>query len=138
MRLPFHKIHEDPSKNYGVHGLDLFFILSGPHGAVQFLVNFPAYLTETYQYWDSKGINSMDEIIGFDVGYHSPKPMWNGHDSLLCDVLKKGKCYYYGSSLEAHIWVEEIFRAGVEEPEKLIWSKLKEEYRNIFLRGNGK
>ena len=34
----FDKRHKDPEKNYGIHGVELHFILKGSHGASQFLL----------------------------------------------------------------------------------------------------
>lgn len=34
----YDKRHSDPKKNYGVHGVELKFILKGEEGAVQFVI----------------------------------------------------------------------------------------------------
>jgi hypothetical protein len=44
VRLPFDRRDPNPSKNYGIHGLDIWFIVKGPLGAVQFGATFPCYM----------------------------------------------------------------------------------------------
>ena len=100
VKLPFDCKNHDRG-NFGIHGLDVFFIVKGPHGAVQFAVTFPAFLPSvdksTWPSW------MRDRISGFDVGYHSPKPMYDGQQQMDgdCDVIEGGKCYYDGSGLRA-------------------------------------
>lgn len=38
VRLPFDLTDNDPNKNYGISSLGIWFILTGPKGAVQFAV----------------------------------------------------------------------------------------------------
>lgn len=78
VRLPFDRRSPDPKTNYGIHGLDVWFILKGPKGATQFAVT------------------------GFDVGYHSLEPQYEGQTKMECTMF--GECYYDGSSLRADDW----------------------------------
>lgn len=136
VRLPFDRRHEDPSKNYGIHGLDVWFILKGPKGAVQFAVTFPVYLPHVEREYLGKFIdwNSRKEIMGFDVGYHSPKPMYEGQRPMKgkCQHLGRSRCYYDGSGLRAMEWAKEIFAVKGAHPEDLLWKKLEEEYELRF------
>lgn len=127
-RLPFDRRHEDPSKNYGVHGLDIWFILKGPLGAVQYAVTFSVFLPSV----DISRFHDMNKIRGFDVGYHSPEPMYEGQTSMDCTHLAGGKCYYDGSGLRADEWTDKIFSTIGKPPEDVLWKMLEEEYKDRF------
>ena len=129
----FDKRSADPKKNYGIGACRITFILKGPLGAVQFMVGTDWYLPSTqrekrgWQYdYDAK----FDKIkpYGGDVGYHSPKPMYEGQDKMArCDIFPGG-CYYDGSSLRADEWVPRFLAGGTD----WLWPALEEEYREQF------
>lgn len=121
VRLPF----DARSKNHGVHGLDVWFILKGPKGAVQFLVNFGVYLPSVTHIQPGK-------IQGFDVGYHSLTPTYDGQPCQGCNFLEGGKCYYDGSGLRADEWAKEIFSVTGGPPEDVLWRKLEAYYDEVF------
>lgn len=128
VRLPFDRRSADPKTNYGIHGLDIWFILKGPKGAVQFAINFPIYLphVEAERYaWKYK-----PEIMGIDIGYHALEPQYEGQTKMECQMF--GECYYDGSSLRADDWVKEIFAIRGTHLEDEIWSRLEEDYRRRF------
>lgn len=135
VRLPFDRRHSDPSKNYGIHGLDVYFILKGEKGAAQFAVNFPVFLPHVEREHEGKFPKIRKEILGIDVGYHSPVPTFEGQNAMRgdCDVIG-GKCYYDGSGLRADDWVQELFSVRGEHIDKLVWKKLEEEYADRFER----
>jgi hypothetical protein len=133
VRLPYDLRNEDPAKNYGIHGLDIWFILSGPLGAVQFGVTFPQYLPHVRDELAAKSYPYLERIQGFDVGYHAPKPQYENQAAMDdCDLIEGGKCFYDGSSLRASEWADEIFAVRGKRPEDEIWSRLREEYRMRF------
>lgn len=128
VRLPFDKRHSDPKQNYGVHSLDIWFILKGPKGVVQYAVNFPVYLPHI----DTSNFTWHQKIRGFDVGYHSPTPMYDDQPSMACELIEGGKCYYDGSSLRAVEWTEIIFKTTGKQPEEVLWKMLEDEYYERF------
>ena len=133
VRLPFDRRHEDDSKNYGIHGLDIWFILKGERGAVQFAVTFPVFLPHVAAElkWKDKPYLDGQKIRGFDVGYHAKAPQYEGQIAMdNCDICNP--CYYDGSSLASDRWVEEIFSIRGEAPEKRLWEKLEQEYISRF------
>lgn len=119
---PWDKRDPDPAKNYGIHGVDIRFVLKGAKGAVQLVIytnkQLPAVQEELLeQYSMPKNIKEgllkwaepftpgkeIDELRGFqmwldevgdfnhkflfaplpaDIGYHSPKPMFEGHEAM--------------------------------------------------------
>ena len=129
---PFDMRHKDPSYNYGIGGLLVYWVLVGPKGATQFAVSFPAYLPHVM----AEGNVSNTEIMGYDVGYHANYPMYDGQTDMDCSYTESGKCFYDGSSLRADQWVEEIFSIRGERPEVRIWDKLEQEYMDRF-EGSG-
>lgn len=135
VRLPFDRRHPDPKQNYGIHGLDVWFILKGKKGATQFMVSFGVYLPHLVQEALSKGERPYGEgkISGFDVGYHAYVPQFEGQTPMKnCDIFSGEPCYYDGSSLRADDWVKEIFSIQGDAPDARVWEKLEEEYRERF------
>lgn len=130
--LPYDMRNDDPKKNYGIGSLMIWFILKGPKGATHFVANFDIHLPHIEKNERPKwGLSSRGSCQGWDVGYHSPRPMYDESCEMDCDVLG-GKCFYDGSSLRAEEWAEELFSTKGERIEPLIWKKLEDEYHAIF------
>ncbi len=123
---PFDKRHSDPSKNYGVGGVLCWMILKGDKGAVQFQFSTGIYLPHVLEEWKQKGY--APEPMGYDVGYHSPTPMYEGQTSMGdCDILGC-ECYYDGSGLRAEEWYKIFLAEGYES----IWKLLEDDYKERF------
>jgi len=140
---PFDKRSDNPRENYGIASMRIWFILKGKHGAVQVCFNTPFYLPETideYKRIGNKGKTAPSDIRdeegkakGFDcwdVGYHSPKPMYEGQEKMDCDILKKGYCYYDGSGLRGNN--DKLPELFYEEGDEAIWKYLEDYYYEIF------
>lgn len=140
---PFDKRSNKPNENYGIGSMRIWFILKGKHGAVQVCFNTPFYLPETideYNRIGNKGKTTPSDLRdengkakGFDcwdVGYHSPKPMYEGQTKTECDILKKGFCYYDGSGLRGNRdGLPELFYSKGDEA---IWEYLENYYYERF------
>ena len=137
----FDKRDTNPSKNYGIHGCNLCFYVKGEKGAVQFIIYTNWHLPHVQKELISKCHGSRTEFSGHhfchlepipaDIGYHSPKPMYDSQEpiSTECDLIGKGKpCYYDGSSLNA----EGYFQIMVEGGSEALWKALEEYYHNRF------
>lgn len=128
----FDKRHSDPKKNYGIGNCRIFFVLKGPLGAVQFQIGTDWSLPEVQREqrgWRHSHEREFDTIQpqGWDVGYHSPKPMYEGQSPMgKCDLLET--CYYDGSGLRADDWVPDFIAGGT----KWLWPKLEETYHEFF------
>ena len=123
---PFDKRHTDPSKNYGIGSAVCWMILKGDKGAVQFSFSTGIYPPNVLAEWKAKGYVS--EPMGYDVGYHSPTPIYDGQDLMgKCDLLD-GDCYYDGSSLRAEEW----FKIFMEDGYERIWEMLEDYYKELF------
>lgn len=76
----YHKVHEDPKKNFGVHNVEGLMVLKGELGAVHFSFGTGIYLPETLAWWEARHLDASSAIrpFGYDVGYHSPTPRYEG------------------------------------------------------------
>jgi len=133
MKPPFDKRDPDPSKNYGIHGMELRFVLLKNKRAVQFIVYTPIYLPHVMEEFKQKlstgEMKSFPEIIGADVGYHSPEPMYEGQESFDDDcVFTGGRCFYDGSGLRAHTWIKIWLKHGMN----VIWQMMEHEWQSNF------
>lgn len=137
VKLPFDRRHESPSKNYGIHGLDVWFILKGPKGATQYMFNAGIYLPHVEEEYLRRNIDLFSykdcgKFSGYDVGYHAKEPQFEGqqpHGD--CDILG-GQCYYDGSGLFAAEKTKEFFSIRGESIEPHIWKFLEEQYLERF------
>ena len=135
----FDKRHDDPNKNYGICSVRCRMVLKGEKGAVQFLFLTGMFLPETVkEYYKTKmdlfhTYSGGDQAyyMGFDVGYHSHKPRYEGQTSSTknCEVLDGKPCYCDGSSMEAEKYMDILVREG----SKKIWEMLEKYYKEIFL-----
>jgi hypothetical protein len=133
----YDKRHPHPSQNYGIHGVDLRFVLKGELGATQFVVftnwQLPHVTEELLgepKHLDAIGISTLFLPLPADVGYHSPTPMYDGQEPMSdrCEYLDGRPCYYDGSGLQA----ERLFSRFVTEGEPAVWKELEEVYVNRF------
>lgn len=125
----FDRRHEDPSKNYGIHGMDMRFYLIGPRGAVQFIFYSAQHLRHVADELLARaGKYNPFHGMGADVGYHSPTPHYEGQHCHECNLLPGGQCYYDGSSLAASEF-EDTFIAGGSD---VVWPMLEQRYKETF------
>jgi hypothetical protein len=117
----------DEAKNYGVHGMEIRFVLKGELGAVQFV--FYTGIFQKHVADEHKHAGYQSRWMGADIGYHSPKPMYNGHQSTKnpCGVLG-GECFYDGSSLSADNFAPTFVERGPDA----VWEMLRDEYDARF------
>jgi len=124
----YDKRHADPSKNYGVGSVKMRMILKGELGATQFLVYTSWYLPEVTRELRAKHSEMFEPLPG-DVGYHSPKQMYEGQTSMgACPYLDGKECYHDGSGLRA----EEVFKDFLREGDSAVWKELEEYYIDLF------
>lgn len=126
----------DKRPKYGIHGVNMRWLLKGPRGVIQFMVYTNWQLPHVSEEFKAKfGRYPYDSPTLFlpmaaDLGYHSPKPMYEGQDPIgECDVLAEGsQCYYDGSTLNA----EPVFDLLVSEGGEAVWKRLEQEYKERF------
>lgn len=110
----------DPRTNRGIHGVDMWWYLTGPKGVIQFGLSTNWYLPQSQQ--------SPQNPLPFDLGYHSPGPMHECQTAMDCHLLPGGRCYYDGSTLNAYPVYEILLREGSEG----VWKFLEGHYKAIF------
>jgi hypothetical protein len=129
----YDKRHSDPAKDYGIHGLTIRWFLRGPKGMIQFVLYSNWHLPHVEVEQRRKvgyHIHGLCKPLPADIGYHSPKPMYDGHAQTSgdCEFVEGGKCYYDGSSLNAEAYFDTLVRDGCEA----LWTKMEEYYRDRF------
>lgn len=133
-----------PSKNYGVHGVEINFILRGPHGATSFRLfthwMLPHVVREQVKKYTSRALDEGQAYyllspMPADLGFHSVEPVEYATQMDYCTTIyddsqeaKKG-CWYDGSGLQA----EQLFEEFVAKGEDVIWERLGQNYTELFL-----
>lgn len=135
----FDKRNPNPSKDYGIHGVDLRMILKGEKGVVQFVLytnwHLPHVQEELYRKAVGKDqfyLNTIFSPLPADLGYHSLAPTYEGQNvcSESCQYLDGRPCYYDGSGLNA----EKIYEVLLKEGSDGVWRELEEFYNDVFER----
>lgn len=80
----FDKRNADPNKNYGIHGVELRFVVKGSLGAVQFVLYTNWQLPHVAAEQEERGCGRycLNKAMPADLGYHSPKPMYHSHQPM--------------------------------------------------------
>lgn len=124
---------KDPE--YGRHGMQIRFVLIGKKGAVQFFM-FTDWLPMVKQgcglYKPTYSMGGSDCFpMAVDIGYHSPKPIYEGQpERKNCEFLKGKSCYYDGSGLYAEDFMAELINKGQDA----LWEKMEKYYYEVFKR----
>jgi len=133
-RPAYDKRHPNPSKNYGIHGVEILFLLKGKKGAVQFLISTSWQLPHVQKEMDALPLGQFPYLhhkpMPADLGYHSYKPMYEEHlpSTNSCSFLDNKPCYYDGSALNA----EPIFNVLLKEGSDGVWRELEQYYNEVF------
>jgi hypothetical protein len=129
-RPAYDKRHTDPKRNYGIHGVELLFLLKGEEGAVQFVLYTNWHLPHVQKELELKSSHIHCHPMPADLGFHSPKPMYEGQTSLTedCEYLDGKPCFYDGSTMNA----ERVFNVLLEKGDEGVWSELESYYKSVF------
>lgn len=141
----YDKRDPEPEKNYGIHGAEMRWVVRKKgEGAVQFLLFTNWQLPEVFgitEEEDPSGLSVMQRYrrefenqsynspMPADLGFHSPRPLYEGQSKIAdeCEILG-GPCYYDGSGLNAWAPFEVMLRGGDEA----LWAYLEDYYRSTF------
>jgi hypothetical protein len=122
--------HAEPSKNYGVHGVDLRMTLIGPAGAVTFTLFTGWHLPHVAQGVEARGDRALAVLLRpqpAGVDYHSPVPRHEGQTVRPdCGYLGGRPCYSDGSSLAAGDVFNRLLTGGHEA----VWAYLEDYYHH--------
>ena len=108
-------------RNYGVHPLNIRFILIGDLGAVHWICSTGWYPGTVTHIPDRKP-------EGVDLAFHSKTPKHEGHEPTKCSFLPEGKCYCDGSFLNGESLGEGFVRGG----DDWVWDRLEAYYAHVF------
>lgn len=139
-RPPFDKRDPNPSKDYGIGGLSIWFIIKGKEGAVTLHLGTKLYLAKQFREWHLKGesypFNNDDECMDcWDVSYHSPKRRYKDQtiSNNSCEWLNGKPCYCDGSALRGRD--DKVVENYLEKGDNWIWEYLEKIYNETFKRG---
>lgn len=129
----FDKRNSNPNKDYGIHGMNLRFLLKGEKGMTQFVIYTNWQLPHVTKEFEKEISSSqfphlMCNPLPADFGYHAKEPQYEGQDLMECCYSESGKCYYDGSSLYA----QTVFDRFVTEGDSAIWEELEKAYHERF------
>jgi hypothetical protein len=129
----YDKRDPNPTKSYGIHGVNITFYLKGPKGVAQFLIytnwQLPSVSREARGSCKPQDEYSWcpNEPMAADLGYHAPVPQYEDQSMMdHCDLLPDG-CYYDGSGLNA----KRVFDLLVTNGGEAVWTALQEVYDDI-------
>lgn len=122
----YDKRHKDPTRNYGIHCVEIRFHLYGPKGVVQFVLYTNWHLPKVDKEFDKKHLQQLlsrpqdaallvrtfYKPLPADVGYHSPVPMYEGHNKMGSTRPKRDK---NGN------WIKKKTKIGDKEMELHEW-----------------
>lgn len=119
-------IHEEYDGEGNLRGRKWFLHVIESKVTMQFCVTF---IPKDMDYHDSKD-NQGRKYMATDVGFHSPKPKWDGHTPMdgFCPWTNGKPCYYDGTSLGAREFAQ---FTGVDDYEA-IFGMLAERYQGWF------
>lgn len=133
-RPAWDKRSNDPKKNYGIHGVEMLWLLKGPNGVIQWLVYTNWHLDHVERELDGKSSGRFPHLSCHpqpaDLGYHSPVKMYDGQEVMTqsCEHLGGKPCYYDGSGLNA----VPIFTLLKEQGSEAVWRELEAYYFSTF------
>jgi hypothetical protein len=115
----------DRGGQYGVHGMEIRFLLRGPKGVAQFVMNAGWIPGE-------KGISPrLADYFpsGSDLGYHAHVPQYDGamEGRSECPYLDGKPCFYDGSGLQA----EPVLTDFIQRGEVAVWEALRERHDDL-------
>jgi hypothetical protein len=113
----------DPDGDFGIHGVDIAFILSGPKGGTEFEIMTNWYLPQ------NRNVHSGQiHTFGSYVSYHAKSPQTEGQQPCTPDCeVTGGVCYRDGSGVAGDQYFELLVAGGDEA----IWKLLERKYEQI-------
>ena len=120
---------DEPNRNFGIGSTRIWFVLSGEKGAVQWQIGTDWYPESARIHLRNfPPTTDPNKPQGWDLGYHSRRPMYEEHSTMECDVLPEGRCYNDGSGLNADLPIEGFLNGG----DDWVWNRLEAYYAHVF------
>lgn len=136
----YDKRHEDPRKNYGIHGAEIHFVIGESKGQfVYFQMMTNWLLPQTQQWLDARVLARGVDQIALDahyhpdtsaLGYHSPWPTYENQEPCRedCEFLNGAACYSGDHYSGIQGYLETLIASGLDA----LWEKLEAYYQEIF------
>lgn len=147
-KAAYDKRSDDPTKDYGIHGCECHFYLTGEKGVIQFKFHTQWLLPHVQKEQDARTLNKImrreqysecalewnHHPRAYDLGYHSPVPMYEDQTKMeYCDFFDNG-CYYDGSATAS----DRILQILISEGSDAVWREMKKYYFNVFEKSKDK
>jgi hypothetical protein len=118
----FDKRNPDPSKDYGIHCMEMHMVLKGSLGAISFSI---------YTGWYLEHIDNHFEASGAAVCYHSPVAKYEDQ------TPREHKCEYLDGNIPCYsdctyIGGHDLFIEFVAKGEDYVWQALERRYIGNF------
>ena len=119
----------NPNKSYGIHGVDMRFLLRGPKGVTVFALATNWHLPEVQREIEREHGESRGPLPML-LGYHSPAPIYEGQTQTIdsCEYLGGKPCYHDCSYLAA----DRVFNRLLREGDGGVWAELETFYADQF------
>mgnify|MGYP007100049013 FL=1 len=130
-RPAFDRRHKDPTKNYGIGGVAIFFQLRGTNGGVTWEILTPMLLPRVHKETCAKNTPETLEILyrgmGGPLSYHSLKPQFKGQTrrETPCEMTGKPYCYCDGSFIAGG----DLYDVFLEKGEEAVWEEMEKYYK---------
>jgi len=128
-RLEILPAYDKTTEGCGIHGVEMRWYVTGPAGAVQFVLYTNWHLEHVEKQLDERLDRQFPHLschpLPADIGYHSHVPRYEGQtiQSSNCHILN-GPCYYDGSGLQAR----DFYKILVEQGGDALWEALEKRY----------
>lgn len=138
-RPAFDKRNADPSKDYGIGSMRCTMVLIGKKGAVSFVFSTGILLERTIEEYIKEGRAKyeltdyghffLNKPMAFQVGYCSPKPLYEGQQitTAMCPWIGCS-CYSDSSSLLSDEYLKTLIKEGSDKT----WEMLEKFYQDNF------
>lgn len=124
----YDKSDPDPAKNYGVHGVHIWFNLIGDGQGLTFSISTNWQLPHVQAQWDKDDRfrpSSLYKPMAFGVDIHSKTPQYEGQTPRENCHITGGECYSDGSALLG----DEFLQTLIAEGEEALWKRMEEQLR---------
>jgi len=130
--------HPEPKKNYGIRGLNIYFALKGPKGAVTFTLYTGWMLPHVINEWmmaDPKVDRFHYKPMPAGLDFHKPRLLVDSANVTVkeCEWLDGAPCYCGGSVTAS----DEVFELFLYYGEEAIWRYLRGYYDEVFNEDDG-
>jgi hypothetical protein len=126
----------EPTKDYGVGGILMNFVIKGDHGAINFVLSTNFVLPQTLEFWQKKKEITKQIDLSYwlrpntDLCFHGLKPKYEGHKSHNdCCWMPGKECYVECDSFGG----DEAYQALLTGGSEAMWQYMEKRYREELM-----